>query len=145
MHITALFPYISPVIFLSPKYAVLANIRNNYNHNITADIVNMNPEKIVIEDLNIKGMMKNKHLSKAIGKQGLYEITRQLEYKCKFNGIELVKADRWYPSSKTCSNCGHVKKDLKLSDRTYICPECGAVIDRDLNAAINLANYETEQ
>lgn len=120
----------------------LANIRNNYNHNITADIVNMNPEKIVIEDLNIKGMMKNKHLSKAIGKQGLYEITRQLEYKCKFNGIELVKADRWYPSSKTCSNCGHVKKDLKLSDRTYICPECGTVIDRDLNAAINLANYQ---
>lgn len=120
----------------------LANIRNNYNHNITADIVNMNPAKIVIEDLNIKGMMKNKHLSDAIGKQGLYEITRQLDYKCKYKGIELVKADRWYPSSKTCSNCGHVKKDLKLSDRTYICPECGTVIDRDLNAAINLANYQ---
>ena len=120
----------------------LANIRNNYNHNITADIVNMNPAKIVIEDLNIKGMMKNKHLSEAIGKQGLYEITRQLDYKCKFKGIELVKADRFFPSSKTCSNCGHVKKDLKLSDRTYICPECGTVIDRDLNAAINLANYQ---
>ena len=123
----------------------LANIRNNYNHNITADITNMNPAKIVIEDLNIQGMMKNKHLSNAIGKQGLYEITRQLEYKCKFKGIELVKADRFYPSSKTCSSCGYIKKDLKLSDRTYICPECGTVIDRDLNAAINLANYQTEQ
>ena len=123
----------------------LANIRNNYNHNITADIVNMNPEKIVIEDLNIKGMMKNKHLSKAIGKQGLYEITRQLEYKCKYRGVELIKADRFFPSSKTCSNCGHIKKDLKLSDRTFICPECGLVIDRDLNASINLANYKTEQ
>ena len=123
----------------------LANIRNNYNHNITADIVNMNPEKIVIEDLNIKGMMKNKHLSKAIGKQGLYEITRQLEYKCKYRGVELIKADRFFPSSKTWSNCGHIKKDLKLSDRTFICPECGLVIDRDLNASINLANYKTEQ
>lgn len=123
----------------------LANIRNNYNHNITADITNMNPAKIVIEDLNIKGMMKNKHLSEAIGKQGLYEITRQLDYKCKYKGIELVKADRFFPSSKTCSNCGHIKKDLKLSDRTYICPKCGTVIDRDLNAAINLANYKTEQ
>ena len=123
----------------------LANIRNNYNHNITADIVNMNPQRIVIEDLNIKGMMKNKHLSNAIGKQGLYEITRQLEYKCKFKGIELIKADRFFPSSKTCSNCGHIKKDLKLSDRIYICPECGTVIDRDLNASINLANYKTEQ
>ena len=122
----------------------LANIRNNYNHNITAEIVNMNPQRIVIEDLNIRGMMKNRHLSNALGKQGLYEITRQLEYKCKHRGIELVKADRWYPSSKTCSNCGHIKKDLKLSDRTYICPNCGAVIDRDLNAAINLANYKPE-
>lgn len=122
----------------------LANIRKNYNHNMTAEITNMNPSKIVIEDLNIKGMMKNKHLSESIGKQGLYEITKQLEYKCKYKGIELVKADRWYPSSKTCSNCGHINKDLKLSDRTYICPECGTVIDRDLNAAINLANYKTE-
>lgn len=120
----------------------LANIRKNYNHNMTAEITNMNPSKIVIEDLNIKGMMKNKHLSESIGKQGLYEITKQLEYKCKHKGIELVKADRWYPSSKTCSNCGHINKDLKLSDRTYICPECGTVIDRDLNAAINLANYQ---
>lgn len=126
-------------------YKRLANIRNNYNHNMTADIVNMNPAKIVIEDLNIQGMMKNKHLSNAIGKQGLYEITRQLEYKCKFKGIELVKADRFFPSSKTCSSCGYIKKDLKLSDRTYICPKCGTVIDRDLNAAINLANYQTEQ
>ena len=123
----------------------LANIRNNYNHNITAEIVNMNPSKIVIEDLNIKGMMKNKHLSNALGKQGLYEITRQLEYKSKFRGIELIKADRFFPSSKTCSNCGHIKKDLKLSDRTYSCPKCGTVIDRDLNAAINLANYKPEQ
>lgn len=131
----------------------LANIRNNYNHTITHQIVEKNPQKVVIEDLNVKGMMKNKHQSKSIGKQGWYEIRRQLEYKCKEKGIELIVADRWYPSSKTCSNCGNVKKDLKLKDRVYICPVCGLTIDRDLNASINLAtnyldylanNYKTE-
>lgn len=117
----------------------LANIRNNYLHKTTTSIVKTKPYRVVIEDLNIKGMMKNKHLSDAIRKQGFYEFKRQLEYKCKFIGIELVVADRFYPSSKTCSQCGKVKKDLKLSDRIYRC-DCGLIIDRDLNASINLKN-----
>lgn len=120
----------------------LANIRKNYLHQTTTSIVKTKPYRIVIEDLNVKGMMKNKHLSDAIRKQGFYEFKRQLEYKCKFRGIELIIADRFYPSSKTCSHCGNIKTDLKLSDRIYICSECGLVIDRDLNASINLSNYK---
>ena len=119
----------------------ITNIRLNYNHHLTSDIIKLRPYRVVIEDLNVKGMMKNRHLSRAIGEQGFYEIRRQLEYKCNWNGIELVIADRFYPSSKTCSCCGHIKKDLRLSDRTYICEKCGLIIDRDLNASINLANY----
>ena len=120
----------------------LANIRNNYLHQTTTSIVKTKPYRVVIEDLNISGMMKNKHLSDSIRKQCFYEFTRQLEYKCKFKGIEFIKADRFYPSSKACSNCGHIKKDLKLKYRTYICSECGFVIDRDYNASLNLANYK---
>jgi len=118
----------------------LANIRNNYLHQTTTSIVKTKPYRVVIEDLNVKGMMKNKHLSKAISKQGFYEFKRQIEYKCKFRGIELVIADRFYPSSKTCSQCSEIKKDLKLTDRLYKC-SCGLSIDRDLNASINLSNY----
>ena len=119
----------------------IANINQNHRHHLTSDIIKLRPYRVVIEDLNVKGMMKNRHLSRAIGEQGFYEIRRQLEYKCKWNGIELVIADRFFPSSKKCSCCGHIKKNLKLSDRTYICEECGLIIDRDLNASINLANY----
>ena len=86
-------------------------------------------------------MMKNRHLANRIQKQGFYEFYRQMQYKCKERGIILVQADRFYPSSKTCSHCGHIKKDLKLSDRTYRCPKCGMELDRDYNAAINLAHY----
>ena len=120
----------------------LANIRLNYNHQITTEIVKTKPSQIVIEDLNIKGMMKNRHLSKAIAEQSLYQFTQLLTYKCELYGIKLVKADRWFPSSKTCSECGCVKHDLKLSDRVYKCAECGSEIDRDINAAINLSNYK---
>ena len=119
----------------------LANIRNNYLHQTTTSIVKTKPYRVVIEDLNVKGMMKNKNLSDAIRKQGFYEFKRQLEYKCKFRGIELIVADRFYPSSKTCSQCGEIKKDLKLSDRVYKC-NCGFTIDRDLNASINLSRYK---
>ena len=122
-------------------YRRLANIRNNYIHQTTTSIVKTKPYRVVIEDLNVKGMMKNKHLSDAIRKQGFYEFKRQLEYKCKFIGIELVVADRFYPSSKTCSQCGEIKKDLKLKDRVYKC-SCGLNIDRDLNASINLSKYK---
>lgn len=119
----------------------LINIRNNYIHQMTTEIVKTKPSRIVIEDLNVSGMMKNKHLSKSIQNQKFYEIRKQLEYKCKFRGIELVIADRFFPSSKRCSNCGNIKKDLNLSDRVYTC-SCGLNIDRDLNASINLANYK---
>ena len=121
----------------------LTDIRNNYLHQTTSEIVKTKPSQIVMEDLNVKGMMKNKYLSEAIAKQKFYEFKRQIQYKSEMYGIKVIKADRFYASSKTCSHCGHVKKDLKLSDRIYVCPVCGAELDRDLNAAVNLANYKT--
>ena len=115
----------------------LTNIRDNYLHETTSEIVNRKPMFITIEDLNVSGMMKNKHLSKAIQQQKLYEFRRQLEYKCKWNNIELRIVDRYFPSSKLCHECGSINKDLKLSDRIYIC-ECGYIEDRDYNASLNL-------
>ena len=123
-------------------YRKLTNIRINYIHQVTTDIVKNKPSRVVLEDLNIKGMVKNKHLSKSVSESKLYEFRRQIEYKAELYGIEVVIADRWYPSSKTCSCCGNVKKDLKISDRVYRCNECGNVIDRDVNASINLARYQ---
>lgn len=116
----------------------LTNIRDNYLHQVTSDIIKRNPSFVAIEDLNVNGMIKNKHLSKTIQQQKFYEFHRQLEYKCKWNNIELRIVDRFYPSSKLCHECGAIKKDLKLSDRIYICPECGNKIDRDYNASLNL-------
>lgn len=118
----------------------LNNIRHDYLHKTTTEIVRRKPSYICIEDLAVSNMMKNKHLSKAIQQQIWREFRRQIEYKCAWNNIELIIADRFFPSSKLCSVCGEVKKDLKLSDRTYIC-NCGNVIDRDFNAAINLREY----
>ena len=97
-----------------------------------------------METLNIKGMMKNRSLTMAIAEQKWFEFKRQIKYKAEEYGIEVVEVDRFYASSKTCSHCGHIKTDLKLSDRTYRCSECGLVIDRDLNAAINLAHYSSQ-
>ena len=122
-------------------YRRLSNIRLNYIHQITTKIVKTKPSRVVMEDLNIKGMMKNKHLSKAIAEQCLYDFKLKMKYKCQFYGIEFVEADRFYPSSKICSSCGSIKKDLKLSDRKYIC-SCGLNINRDYNASINLSRYE---
>ncbi len=119
----------------------LNNIRTNHLHQATNMIVKTKPSRVVMETLNVQGMLKNRHLSKAIQEQKLYEFKRQLEYKCAFNGIEFIEADKWYPSSKLCSRCSHIKKELKLSERTYTCEECGCTIDRDLNAAVNLARY----
>ncbi|MEG0847308.1 MAG: transposase [Niameybacter sp.] len=116
----------------------LTNMRHSYQLEVVNDIINRKPKFITIEDLNIGGMMKNKHLSKAIQQQALYEFTRILGYKCTWNGIELRQVDRWYPSSKLCHECGSVKRDLKLSDRTYICDVCGNVINRDFQASLNL-------
>jgi putative transposase len=103
--------------------------------------VKAKPKYIVIEDLNVSGMLKNKKLSRAIQEQSLREFRRQLNYKCNWYGVELILADRFYPSSKLCSNCGNIKKDLKLSDRKYECGKCGLKIDRDFNASLNLKNY----
>lgn len=117
----------------------MTNIRENYIHQITNEVVKAKPLCIVLEDLNISGMIKNKHLSKSIQEQNLYRFRQILTYKAELNGIKIVIADRFYPSSKTCSKCGSVKKNLKLSDRIYRCNECGFIVDRDLNAAINLS------
>ena len=125
------------------QYIKLTNIRTNYRQQITTEIVKTKPSRIVVEDLNVKGMMKNKHLSKAIAEQSFYAFTETLRYKCEAQGIEFVKASMWFPSSKTCSRCGNIKKDLKLKDRTYNCECCGKSIDRDLNASINLARYSS--
>lgn len=118
----------------------LTNIRQNYLHQTTSEIVKREPSFICIEDLNVKGMMKNRHLSKAIQQQCFGEFRRQIEYKSAWNNISVIIADRFFPSSKLCSCCGAIKKDLKLSDRVYKC-ECGNVIDRDYQAALNLKKY----
>ena len=118
----------------------LTNIRRNHLHQTTSEIVKRKPSFIVIEDLNVSGMMKNKHLSKAIQQQGFYEFRRQIEYKAKWNNIPVIIADGFFPSSKLCSCCGKIKKDLKLSDRIYRC-DCGNVIDRDYQASLNLKQY----
>lgn len=122
-------------------YRKLSSIRLNHVHQATSQIVKQLPKGIVIEDLNVRGMMKNKHLAKHIQNSLFYEFRRQLEYKCSKYGIQLVVADRFYPSSKACSCCGFIKSDLKLNDRVYKCNSCGLEMDRDLNAAENLANY----
>ena len=118
----------------------LANIRKDYLNQTTSEIVNRKPRFICIEDLNVSGMIKNRHLSKAVQNQGFFEFRKQLEYKCNDSDIQLIVADRFYPSSKLCSCCGKIKKDLRLSDRTYKC-ECGNVIDRDFQASLNLKAY----
>ena len=118
------------------------NIRTDYINKIIAEIVKTKPSYITIEDLNVSGMMKNKHLSKAVASQKFYEFRTKLQAKCRENGIELRVVDRWFPSSKTCHCCKHIKKDLKLSDRLFKC-DCGYIEDRDFNAALNLRDATT--
>ena len=118
----------------------LTNIRQNHIHQTTSEIVKRKPSFICMEDLNVSGMMKNKYLSKAVWQQGLYEFRRQLKYKSELNNIPVIIADSFFPSSKLCSCCGNIKKDLKLSDRIYKC-ECGNIIDRDFQASVNLKKY----
>ena len=123
-------------------YMRLSNKRHDYINKTVHEIVRTQPEYITIEDLNVRGMMKNRHLSRAIAESEFYYFRALLERKCIEFGIQLRIADRFYASSKTCSRCGYVKRDLKLSERIYECRECGLVIDRDYNAAINLMNCE---
>jgi putative transposase len=120
----------------------LDNIRTDYRHKVTTEIVKNKPSRIVMESLNVKGMMKNRHLSKAIAKQGFHDFKVMIQYKAKKYGIEFVEADRWYPSSKTCSKCGYIKPKLSLSEREFVCECCGSIIDRDKNASVNLSRYK---
>ena len=123
-------------------YHKIDNIRTDYINKTIAEIVKTKPSYIAIEDLNVSGMMKNRHLSKAVASQKFYEFRAKLKAKCDANGIELRVVDRWYPSSKMCHCCGAIKKDLKLSDRIYRC-DCGYVEDRDFNASLNLRDAVT--
>ena len=118
----------------------LTNIRHNHLHQTTSEIIKRKPSFICIEDLNVSGMMKNKHLSKSVQQQGLYEFRRQIEYKSDWHHIPVIIADRYFPSSKLCICCGTIKKDLKLTDRIYRC-DCGNTIDRDFQASLNLKTY----
>lgn len=120
----------------------VTNIRNNYNHQLTAQLVGHLPKRVVMEDLNVLGMMKNRCLAKAVQSQNFSKILHMMRYKCENYGIEFVQADRFYPSSRICRNCGAVNKKLTLANRIFICPDCGYKIDRDFNAALNLAEYK---
>lgn len=130
------------IVMVQKLHQRLFNIRNNYINYVTSELLKQKPSYITLEDLNVKGMMKNRHLAKAVSKQNFYSFRNKLEYKCKWNGIELRIADRFYPSSKTCHECGSINKQLKLSDREWVCEECGCVIDRDLNASLNLRDCQ---
>lgn len=132
---------------LQRQHAKVADVRKHILHQVSHDlVVNKRPAAVVIEDLNVSGMTKNHHLAKAISDVGFYELRRQIEYKAEWHGVEVVLADQWYPSSKTCHRCRWKDENLKLSDRRFVCPECGLDCNRDLNAAVNLAalvNRET--
>ena len=122
-------------------YSKISNIRKDQRHKITRELVNLSPAVVIMEDLNVSGMMKNKHLAKAIAEMGFYDFIRIMKYKCEESGIKFFQVDRFFPSSKTCSQCGCIHKGLKLSDRIFECPECGFTTDRDFNAAMNLERY----
>lgn len=135
--------FVKQKLKIQKLYEKLTNIRTDHINKTINSIVKTKPSFIVIEDLNISGMMKNKHLSKAVAQQKFFEFKTKLISKCKEYNIELRIVDRWYPSSKICHNCGHIKKDLKLSDRTYKCSECGYIANRDINASLNLRDAKT--
>ena len=122
---------------LSRFHEKVANRRNDYIHKFTTRIVREN-QTVCVEDLNVKGMESNHHLAKSVASVSFGEIARQLEYKCKWHGREFVKIGRWFPSSKTCHHCGHKYSELTLKNRKWVCPNCGSVIDRDYNAALNI-------
>lgn len=123
---------------LRKLYAKISNIRHNYTHQCTHKIITLYPERVVMEDLNIRGLLKNKHLSRSIVEMCWFDFIRKMRYKCEYHGIEFIQVDRFFPSSKICSNCIEHNDNLKLEE-TFICPSCGYTIDRDENAAINLS------
>ena len=121
-------------------YAKIVNVRQNATHNASHRIINhTDADTIVLENLNVSGMIKNHHIAQALTDASVSELHRQIDYKASWAGVEVIRADRFYPSSKTCSSCGSIKPQLSLSEREFVCSDCGIVIDRDLNAAINLA------
>jgi len=124
---------------LARVHAKVANIREAAQHCVSRYVVDQKPQAVVIEDLHVKGMVKNHCLARSVSDSGMGEMRRQIEYKSQWGGVEVVVADRFYPSSKTCSACGVVRDTLLLSERTFVCPDCGNIMDRDLNAARNLA------
>jgi len=123
-------------------YKKLDNVKTDYIQKVTTEIVKAKPSRIVMESLNVSGMLKNRRLSRAISQQNFCKFKDIVKYKAEKSGIEFVEADKWYPSSKTCSICGHVKEKLSLSERTFVCECCGSTIDRDKNASINLSRYK---
>ena len=129
---------------LSEIWQKMSNIRKDYMYYVINDLIKLFPKRITMETLAVSNMMKNKYMAKLIQEQCFYTFVSIIKYKCEWAGIEFVQASRWFPSSKTCSRCGEIKKDLKLSDRVYECPYCGLEIDRDYNAAINLMKYESQ-
>ena len=131
-------------IKIAKVHEKIKNQRLDYLHQITSKLVNEN-QIICIEDLNVNGMMSNHKLAKSISDLSFYEFRRQLEYKCRWYGRDLVIIDRFYPSSKTCHNCGYIYKDLKLSERKWICLQCGKEIDRDYNASLNILDKGIKQ
>ncbi|WP_439236136.1 RNA-guided endonuclease InsQ/TnpB family protein [Lonepinella koalarum] len=136
--------YLKASLKLAKLHRRIVNIRNDFLHKLSSSIIKQ-ADYICLEDLNVKGMMKNHKLAKSIADVSFYEFRRQLEYKAKYNGKEIIFADRFYPSSKTCSQCGSIKKELKLSERIYYCEDCGAKIGRDYNASINLLRLIEKQ
>lgn len=128
---------------IAKLHAQIANMRKHALHNVSHAIVEKQPSKIIIEDLNVKGMLKNKSLSKSISDASMSELHRQIEYKAKWARIDVIKSDRWFASSKTCSNCGRKKETLSLSERVFTCDNCGISLDRDHNAALNLVALGT--
>ncbi len=129
--------YLKATIKLNKLHRKISNIRNDFLHKLTSNLVK-NIDYFCLEDLNVKGMMSNKRLAKSISDASFYEFKRQLEYKANYNNKQIYEVDRFYPSSKMCSKCGNIKADLTLKDRVYICNECGLKIDRDYNASLNL-------
>lgn len=132
-------------IMIGDIYHKISCIRENYIHQVTRKLVSILPKRVVMENILVKNIIKDKYLSKMVMNQCFYKFISQMRYKCEQYRIEFIQADRFYPSSKTCSNCGCIKKDLKLSDRIYKCSGCGLEIDRDFNAALNLEKYVVNQ
>ena len=124
---------------LNRAHAKARNVREHYLHQISAETVAKHPRAIVMENLNVEGMKANHCMARAIADLSMFELRRQIGYKSAWNGSQFILADRWYPSSKTCSRCGAIRDEVSLAERTFVCPDCGFVIDRDLNAARNLA------